>query len=139
MRANSPARRTATKFHLRAILTNFSQFQPIFINLFQFYPIFRNFIQFFSSIFAKYQDKPIEIAANYCKLQKLPKLPEIAWNCIKLPGKNWRKLRKLRKFRKLWKLRKLLKLPEIARNCPKLPEIAWNYRNCKPAKLPQIA
>jgi len=85
---NSPARRTATKFHLRAILTNFSQFQPIFINLFQFYPIFRNFIQFFSSIFAKYQNKPIEIAANCCKLQKLPKLPEIARNYLKLPGKN---------------------------------------------------
>ena len=67
---------------------NFNQFQPIFINLFQFYPIFRNFIQFFSSIFAKYQNKPIEIAANCCKLQKLPKLPEIARNYLKLPRKN---------------------------------------------------
>ena len=136
MPANSPARRTASKFHLRAILTNFSQFQLIFINLFQFYPIFRNFIQFFSSIFAKYQNKPIEIAANCCKLLQIAKIAEIAWNCPKLPQIAKKKLKEIAKVAKV---AKIAKIAEIARNCPKLPEIAWNYRNCKPSTLPKIA
>ena len=45
-------------------------------------------LSLYKSVFAKYQNKPIDIAANCCKLQKLPKLPEIARNCLKLPGKN---------------------------------------------------
>ena len=115
---------------------NFMQFHAIFINFIQFSSTFINFSHFFHVFFIKLR---LIFFANSSKL------PEIAWNCMKLHetakvAPNCHKLTpksciKLHKVAKVAKIAKVRKVAKVAPNCMKLPKIAWNCPKLQIAKV----
>ena len=120
----------------------FAQFHAISCNFHQFHPIFINFHQLFSLFSCFFHKTPPNFFANSSKL------PEIAWNCMKLhetakvapnchklTPKSCIKLHKVAKVAKIAKVRKVAKVAKVAPNCMKLPKIAWNCPKLQIAKV----